>query len=184
VPHRGADIAYWAGLPANLLDRALVGFGGNTSFLNALKRASPTWRDISIQFVERAAPPLKIRTFFETERLGNILVRSSQLDLTLLIIMQVVDKDSARLYLPNERFTGVANSNHKTMCKFDVADSQRYSPVWNAVRDMETWLKKPSLCVCRLFSVNYVQNFGRYLELEGLSSIIKFMDEVNSCIPY
>jgi len=169
VPHRGADIAYWAGLPANLLDRALVGFGGNTSFLNALKRASPTWRDISIQFVERAAPPLKIRTFFETERLGNILV---------------VDKDSARLYLPNERFTGVANSNHKTMCKFDVADSQRYSPVWNAVRDMETWLKKPSLCVCRLFSVNYVQNFGRYLELEGLSSIIKFMDEVNSCIPY
>jgi hypothetical protein len=136
VPHRGADIAYWAGLPANLLDHALMGFGGNTSFLNALKRASPTWRDISIQFVERAVPPLKIRTFFETERLGNILVCSSELDLRLLIIMQVVDKDSTRLYLPNERFTGVANSNHKTMCKFDVTDSQRYSPVWNAVRDM------------------------------------------------
>lgn len=74
VPHRGADIAYWAGLPASLLDHTLVGFGGNTNFLNALKRASPTWREISIQFIERASPPLLIRTFFETERLGNILV--------------------------------------------------------------------------------------------------------------
>ena len=73
VPHRGADIAYWANFPAKLLEYGLVGYGGNTAFLGALKKNSQTWRDISKQFVQRAAP-LRIRTFFETQRLRNLLV--------------------------------------------------------------------------------------------------------------
>jgi hypothetical protein len=47
---------------------------------------------------------------------------------------QIVDKDSAVLNLPNEIAIGVAQSNHRMMCKFDHQDSQKYKPVWQAVR--------------------------------------------------
>jgi hypothetical protein len=74
VPHRGANIAYWADFPAKLLKYGLAGYGGNTVYLEALKRNSQTLRDISEKFIKPAAA-LKIRTFYETEKLGNILVR-------------------------------------------------------------------------------------------------------------
>lgn len=74
VPHRGADLAYWAGLPASLLDHGLLGFGGNRAFLKVLERNSGEWRTISRDFVQRAAQVSVIRTFYETERLGNLLV--------------------------------------------------------------------------------------------------------------
>lgn len=74
VPHHGADLAFWAGLPASLLDKALFGFGGNTRFLDALKKNSPEWREISKQFVQRADAVPLIRTYFETEKIGNIMV--------------------------------------------------------------------------------------------------------------
>jgi hypothetical protein len=73
VPHRGADLAYWADFPAKLLRYGLVGFGGNTAYLDALRKDSQTLRDISEQFVKRVAS-IKIRTFYETEKLGNMLV--------------------------------------------------------------------------------------------------------------
>lgn len=79
VPHRGADLAYWAGFPASLLDHALLGFGGNRSFLKALQKNSDEWRTISRDFVQRGAQLSSIRTFFETEKLGNILVSSDPL---------------------------------------------------------------------------------------------------------
>ncbi|KAH8745732.1 Alpha/Beta hydrolase protein [Hyaloscypha finlandica] len=166
VPHRGADVAYWAGLPASLLDYTLAGFGGNTAFLNALKRSSPTWREISIQFIERAAPPLKIRTFSKRKGL-------------------VVDKDSARLYLPNERFTGVANSNHKSMCKFGVAESQRYAPVWMAIRDMAQEAIGPTIAnrfenrdpIIITDTPSKTPNFfGRESELQTMRDILKPRD--------
>ena len=73
VPHRGADSAYWASFVANILQVVQLGWGTNTSFVEALKRNSPTFTEISTQFVERAAS-LRIRTFFETERWGNQVV--------------------------------------------------------------------------------------------------------------
>lgn len=73
VPHCGSDIAFWAGLPATLLDKGLAGFGANTRFLDALKRNSMEWRELSEQFVQRADHVLIIRSYFETKRLGNIL---------------------------------------------------------------------------------------------------------------
>ena len=54
----------------------------------------------------------------------------------MLITHQIVDEDSARLNLPKERAVGVAGSNHRTMCKFGEADSQRYEPVWKTVRKL------------------------------------------------
>lgn len=47
-----------------------------------------------------------------------------------------MDEDSARLNLPNERAVGVAGSNHMTMCKFNDEKSQRYEPVWKAVKKL------------------------------------------------
>lgn len=73
VPHRGSDIAYWGNFAANLLKITQLGFGTNTSFVEALKRNSATFADISQQFIERGAN-LPIRTFYETERLWNQLV--------------------------------------------------------------------------------------------------------------
>lgn len=45
-----------------------------------------------------------------------------------------MDKDSAILRLSNEIAVGVAQSNHKMMCKFDDSNSQRYKPVWLAIQ--------------------------------------------------
>ena len=61
------------------------------------------------------------------------------------MFLQVVDKDSARLYLPNEIFSGVASSNHNSVCKFGIAESQKYAPVWMAIRDMAQEAIAPSM---------------------------------------
>jgi hypothetical protein len=45
-----------------------------------------------------------------------------------------VDKDSALLNLPNEIAVGVAQSNHLMICKFEQQHSQKYKPVWQAVK--------------------------------------------------
>lgn len=73
VPHRGADIAFWAAFAARLLRNAQLGFGGNPVYVEALQRNSRTCGDISRQFVGRSTK-LKIRTFFETKQMGNQLV--------------------------------------------------------------------------------------------------------------
>jgi hypothetical protein len=49
---------------------------------------------------------------------------------------KIVDEDSARLLLPNERCTGVAASNHRSMCRFESENSQKYAPVWAAILEM------------------------------------------------
>ena len=73
VPHRGSDLAYWASFAANILEIGQLGWGTNPQFVEALRRDSPVLAQISGQFVERAVI-LTIRTFFETERLGNQVV--------------------------------------------------------------------------------------------------------------
>jgi hypothetical protein len=73
VPHRGSDIAYWGNFAGNLLKITQLGFGTNTSFMEALKRNSTTFDNISKQFSECGAN-LPIRTFYETEKIWNQLV--------------------------------------------------------------------------------------------------------------
>jgi len=73
VPHRGSDIAYWGNFGANLLKITQLGFNTNTSFVEALKKNSTTFADISQQFSECGAN-LPIRTFYETKKLWNQLV--------------------------------------------------------------------------------------------------------------
>ncbi|KAI9740439.1 MAG: hypothetical protein M1834_005019 [Cirrosporium novae-zelandiae] len=120
VPHRGADIAYWGRFVANLLDYGQLGLKVNKNLIDALVKNSPTLANISRQFVERGTQ-LQIRTFFETEKMGNQVI---------------VDEDSATLHLPNETPVGIDGTNHKTMCKFDDAESPKYRQVWVAVKNL------------------------------------------------
>lgn len=73
VPHRGSDLAYWSTFAARLLKTVQLGLGTNKSYVEALRKNSQTFADISQSFTERAEP-LKIRTFYETEKLYGCLV--------------------------------------------------------------------------------------------------------------
>src|SRR5277367_6682209 len=79
VPHRGSDTAYWGTFAATLLKYGQLGFGTNTTYVAALQRNSQTFADISTQFIERAAI-ISIRTFYETEKMANQLIRSIEDD--------------------------------------------------------------------------------------------------------
>jgi hypothetical protein len=73
VPHRGADLAYWATFASMILQTMQLGLGTNPNFVTDLQRNSRTFSDISKQFIERG-DKLKIRTFYETEKLHGQLV--------------------------------------------------------------------------------------------------------------
>jgi pimeloyl-ACP methyl ester carboxylesterase len=120
VPHRGADLAYWAKFPAQIIPYFSLGFRGNTKLLESLSSKSADWMRISRDFVHRATS-LQIRTFYETDRLGNVIV---------------VDESSATMSLPNELALPLAGSNHATICKFAASENQRYDPVKDALEDL------------------------------------------------
>jgi hypothetical protein len=82
TPHRGADIAYWAGYAAKLTELLELGRGTNKSWVKGLKKNSKEFANISTQFIERAQY-LRIRTFYETDRYLGELVRCLSLQLTL-----------------------------------------------------------------------------------------------------
>ena len=74
VPHRGSDIAWWAGFGAKLLKTASIGTSTNVALLSDLEKGSATLASISSQFVDRARN-LIIYTFYETEKLNKVMVR-------------------------------------------------------------------------------------------------------------
>ena len=47
-----------------------------------------------------------------------------------------MDKDSARLGLPNEIVSGVQAANHETICKFKNKDDVKYRPVWKTIQGL------------------------------------------------
>ena len=66
VPHRGSDIAWWAGFPTKLLRNASIGTSTNVALLSDLEKGSTALANISSQFVDRTRN-LIIYTFYETE---------------------------------------------------------------------------------------------------------------------
>lgn len=73
VPHRGADLAYWADVSARIVAPLTLGFAGNRRLLKSLKKNSKDWMRISNDFVHQGAR-LHFRTFFETRKLGDVVV--------------------------------------------------------------------------------------------------------------
>ena len=50
-----------------------MGFAGNSNFVGVLKKNSKDWVTLADNFVERA-DNLHIRSFYETEKFGNLIV--------------------------------------------------------------------------------------------------------------
>ncbi|KAK6429506.1 hypothetical protein LTR95_014343 [Oleoguttula sp. CCFEE 5521] len=48
----------------------------------------------------------------------------------------VVDKDSAVLRLPNEIAVEIAASNHRTICKIDRVESQKYKQIGPSIQGL------------------------------------------------
>jgi hypothetical protein len=62
-------------------------------------------------------------------------------------VSQIVDKYSARLGLPNEIAVGIPGANHKTMCRFKDVESQKYLPVWKALKKLaDSAVTDPAPC--------------------------------------
>ncbi|KAG9526674.1 hypothetical protein KCV07_g330, partial [Aureobasidium melanogenum] len=120
VPHGGADSAYWAKFPARMVSYVTLGLRGNSRILGSLETKSADCVRISRGFVHRATS-LQIRTFYETDRLGNVIV---------------VDESSSTMNLPNELALPLLGSNHVTICKFSASENQRYEPVKDALEDL------------------------------------------------
>ena len=71
TPHRGAETAFWANFATRALKALQLGTATNTSLLSDLEKNSETLGHISQQFVERGST-LKMKTFYETEKLNNM----------------------------------------------------------------------------------------------------------------
>ncbi|TDZ15835.1 Vegetative incompatibility protein HET-E-1 [Colletotrichum orbiculare MAFF 240422] len=119
VPHRGADKAYWAALVVRIAQFSSLGIRGNNKFVDSLKRNSAEFANISQAFIQPGAR-LTIRSFYETERMGNSLI---------------VDQDSATIGTNNEIALPIWG-DHRQICKFASSDSEQYENVLMALRDM------------------------------------------------
>lgn len=145
VPHRGADMAYWATFVTNILTVTTLGTLGNSSFVKSLKRNSPEFSDISQAFIQPATNFIAIRTFYEMVKIGNQIVSSAKsTGCTCSCVIgraddfasQIVDKDSATLGIQNELAVQIPGANHRNICRFAAADSQKYKIVQNALQQM------------------------------------------------
>lgn len=142
VPHRGADAAYWANLATRVISIASLGLRGNRNFVEALKRNSREFSSISTAFIQPASKMKIIRSFYETVKIGNDVVSrvpKGQIDPPYFITnrnYQVVDRDSASLYLPNELAVALEGTDHRNMCKFEWYECQKYKQVKLALSQM------------------------------------------------
>ncbi|MCJ1309858.1 hypothetical protein MMC25_003519 [Agyrium rufum] len=133
VPHRGSGSAFWANFAGCALKAASVGITTNTALVADLRKDSTTLTNISKQFVERGQN-LIVYTFYETQKLAGVLV---------------VDENSARIGLPNEKLFPV-DASHKTICKISIADGQEYEAVG-------TWVAK----LVKLATETHTTNLGQ-----------------------
>ncbi|PWW73473.1 hypothetical protein C7212DRAFT_220039, partial [Tuber magnatum] len=121
TPHRGSTIADWTKMFASIVDSVLVGTRMRSDLLKDLQTNSRALQEITSSFKYRTSG-LQFVSFYEQE-------------IAPPLKKLVVDKDSAILDLPNERPVPV-NANHREICRFSHAKSEKYRPVWVAISDM------------------------------------------------
>ncbi|KAL8748150.1 MAG: hypothetical protein Q9190_000045 [Brigantiaea leucoxantha] len=137
VPHKGSDTATWAKVAADALKAASVYTTTNSALVDALRKDSTDLIDISKQFAHRTKD-LDIYTFYETQKLHGKLI---------------VEKESARIGLPNEKLFPM-ESNHKTICKIPSATSQQYAMLYhNIVRLVKSYANPTTETLCVYFHV-------------------------------
>ena len=68
TPHKGADLADWGYILANMIKTASLGTSTNAKLLNELRSRSEILQDISKSFVDRGKG-LVIFSFYETDKM-------------------------------------------------------------------------------------------------------------------
>ncbi|KAI3391627.1 hypothetical protein diail_7028 [Diaporthe ilicicola] len=121
TPHRGSSLANWSTVLSNVANFASLGSKTNWKLSQNLQTESGQLQEISKSFVDRAKS-LQIISFYETDKMEYL----NQL---------VVEEDSAVLGFPDEVSIGITG-NHRTMCRFDSIDEQRYRCVWTNIQNL------------------------------------------------
>lgn len=121
TPHRGSSLANWSTVLGNIASVASFGSKTNWKLSQNLQTESGQLHEISKSFVDRAKA-LQIISFYETDKMDFLNQR-------------VVDEDSAVLGFPDEVSIGITG-NHRTMCRFESIDEQRYRCVWTNIQNL------------------------------------------------
>lgn len=129
TPHRGSSLANWSTVLGNIASFASFGSKTNWKLSQNLQTESGQLQEISKSFVDRSKA-LQIISFYETDKMDFLNQR-------------VVDEDSAVLGFPDEVSIGITG-NHRTMCRFDSIDEQRYRCVWTNIQNLAGSASKPS----------------------------------------
>jgi hypothetical protein len=74
VPHRGADNTWWKTIPGKIVEISTIGSKGNIEFAKSVERKSQVWKGIANDFVPRTRDLLAIHSFYETRKVGPVLV--------------------------------------------------------------------------------------------------------------
>lgn len=114
---------------SNVASFASLGSKTNWKLSQNLQTKSGQLQDISKSFVDRAKT-LHIISFYETDKMEYL----NQL---------VVEEDSAVLGFPDEVSIGLSG-NHRTMCRFDSINEQRYRCVWTNIQNWAGSASNPS----------------------------------------
>lgn len=134
TPHRGSSLANWSTVLGNVASYASLGSKTNWKLSQNLQTESGQLQEISKSFVDRAKT-LQIISFYETDKMDFLNQR-------------VVDEDSAVLGFPDEVTIGITG-NHRTMCRFDSIDEQRYRCVWTNIQNLAGSASNPSRSTAR-----------------------------------
>lgn len=135
TPHRGSSLANWSTVLSNIASCASLGTKTNWKLSQNLQPESEVLQEISKSFIDRAKD-LHIISFYETDKMDFLNQR-------------VVDEDSAVLGFPDEVTIGITG-NHRTMCRFDSIDEQRYRCVWTNIQNLAGSASNPSRSISKV----------------------------------
>ena len=134
TPHCGAAVAKMTRILRDVLNVCTIG-SVRVDLLKDLETKSEALVELAEQFVERANN-LKIITVYEGRPVLSAslpLVRPFEPHCTYVAqCLQIVDRSSATLGLPNERVIPV-DADHRHICKFSDGGDARYQHVLDAV---------------------------------------------------
>ncbi|KAG6361575.1 hypothetical protein INS49_009802 [Diaporthe citri] len=153
TPHRGSSLANWSTVLGNVASYASLGSKTNWKLSQHLQTESGQLQEISKSFVDRAKT-LQIISFYETDKMDFLNQR-------------VVDEDSAVLGFPDEVTIGITG-NHRTMCRFDSIDEQRYRCVWTNIQNLAGSASNPKQVTMGVLDRTSSGNGGK-VPLRGLS---------------
>ncbi|KAH7304874.1 hypothetical protein BKA65DRAFT_544110 [Rhexocercosporidium sp. MPI-PUGE-AT-0058] len=120
TPHRGSDLAFWAGILDSIGDIPALG-SIRTQLLQDLQPKSACLGSICSQFVERAKS-LRIFTIYERLKIKGLPGL-------------VVDEHSAVMQIPNEIPIPI-EADHRSMCRFSSKENEKYQMVFDCLQEL------------------------------------------------